>query len=114
MAGRRLLMPNQDNYEKKIFLMVTGVMIIFLVFILVDNILSRKTTTEPVGHPKKENTRFSSPPETRESPVEENKIFFVPPAQNVSNSQLKHKDLQKDADKKIIYEFPLTEKILVQ
>ncbi len=107
-------MLNQKTNKKKFFLMGMGVGIIFIVFLWLTNMVTLKISTDTSVRSNGGHAQNPTPIETEKAPAVENKQSLNLPAENIVDKKMKQKNPPKDVNKEIIYEFPLTEKILLQ
>ena len=100
--------------EKNFFPKIVGVIVVLVLFILVNNMTLKKMTIDTVTEDKNETVVFSSPAETTEFPVaqsQKNSNVFSP---IVIDENKKNENVKKAINEEIIYEFPTTEKNLLQ
>ncbi len=107
-------MLNQKTNKKNFFLMGMGIGVVFIVFLWLTNILTSKIPTDAPVRSKGDHTQNPTPMKTENAPAVMNKQSVNLPAENIVDEKMKQKNPPKDVNKEIIYELPLTEKILVQ
>lgn len=107
-------MLNKNINGKNLFLMGTGVGVIFFVFVWITSMFPSKVPTDVLIQSSGGHAQNPTPKETKKMPAVMDKQSVNLPAESIVDKKVKQANPPIDANKEIIYEFPLTERILVQ